>query len=61
MRVEKVKLAYDGLAYLLHEFHQALTKGMEPATICQDNIQTMNMVFDTMKSFDTGAPVKCSN
>lgn len=60
MRVEEVDLGYSSsLAYLLHEFYEALTKGIIPATICQDNIKTMNMIFDTKRSFETGASVKC--
>lgn len=61
IRMENVKLDYSSIGYLLHEFYEALTKGIIPATVCQDNIKTMNMVFDTKKSFETGLPVKCKN
>ena len=61
IKVKKEKLTYEGQAYLLHEFYLALTKGVKPATTCHDNIKTMNMVFDTIRSAKTGLPVKCKN
>jgi predicted dehydrogenase len=56
IKVEMEKLEYERQAYLLHEFHLALTKGIKPATTCQDNIKSIKMVFDTIKSIETGVP-----
>lgn len=46
-----VDLSYAGQAYLLHEFVTALTTGATPATTCFDNIQSLQMVFDCIESF----------
>ncbi len=46
-------------AYLLHEFYLAVTQGHKPATVCQDNIKSLGIVFDTVKSFTSGAVVRC--
>ncbi len=45
--------------YLLHEFFQALTEGIPPATTCQDNIKSLAMVFNTIQSFETNSVVRC--
>ena len=58
-KVENVKPQYTAQAYLLHEFLLALTKGITPATTCQDNLKSLRMVFDTIKSFETGVVVEC--
>jgi hypothetical protein len=55
--VEPVQLARTEQAYLLHEFYTAVTEGVRPATTCQDNIRSLNVVFDVVRSFETGAPV----
>jgi len=59
-KMKDLKPPYITQAYLLHEFHLALTKGITPATTCQDNLKSLAMVFDTIKSFETGAVVKCN-
>jgi hypothetical protein len=51
------KLPYTNQAYLLHEFYQAVTQGIHPATTCQDNLRSLAMVFDAIQSFETGLPV----
>jgi predicted dehydrogenase len=43
--------------YLLHEFYTAVTKGIPPATTCQDNIKSLKMVFDAIRSFETGTMI----
>lgn len=47
-------------AYLLHEFYEAVTQGKPPTTTCQDNIKSLGIVFDVVKSFETGAVVQSS-
>jgi predicted dehydrogenase len=47
-------------AYLLHEFVEAVTQGKAPATTCQDNIKSLGIVFDVVKSFETGTVVQSS-
>jgi predicted dehydrogenase len=43
--------------YLLHEFYEAITQGRQPGTPCQDNIKTVEFVFDVVQSFESDAPV----
>ncbi|MEZ4669759.1 MAG: Gfo/Idh/MocA family oxidoreductase [Anaerolineae bacterium] len=47
-------------AYLLHEFYEAVTQGKTPATTCQDNIKSLGIVFDVVKSFETGEVISSS-
>jgi len=49
-----------GQAYLLQEFYEAVTTGKPPATTCQDNLKSLAIVFDVVKSFETGEVVKSS-
>lgn len=54
-------MARESQAYLLHEFYEAvMNRGPRPATVCQDNIHSLGIVFDTIRSFETGAPVRSS-
>ena len=55
--VEPVAAERVAQAYLLHEFYEAVTTGKAPATTCQDNIKSLAIVFNTVKSFETGNPV----
>jgi predicted dehydrogenase len=55
--VEPVAAERVAQAYLLHEFYEAVTTGKIPATTCQDNIKSLAIVFNTVKSFETGSPV----
>jgi predicted dehydrogenase len=56
--VKPVEPPYITQAYLLHEFYEAVTRGMQPATTCQDNIKSLAIVFNTVKSFETGTPIR---
>jgi predicted dehydrogenase len=47
-------------AHLLQEFVEAITTGKPPVTTCQDNIKSLGIVFDVVKSFETGQVVKSS-
>jgi predicted dehydrogenase len=47
-------------AHLLQEFVEAITTGKPPVTTCQDNIKSLAIVFDVVKSFETGQVVKSS-
>lgn len=40
--------------YLLHEFYQAVSTGKAPQTTAQDNLHTVNFVFDIVHACDTG-------
>lgn len=51
--VPAVAMARVAQPYLLHEFCQAVTEGVKPATTCQDNIRSLSIVFDTVRSFET--------
>lgn len=52
-------LPYAHQAYLLHEFYEAVTTGKPPITTGADNLYSLGMVFDTIKSFETGSVVRC--
>ena len=54
--VAPVEMARTEQAYLLHEFYTAVTTGARPATTCQDNIHSLNIVFDVVQSFESGEP-----
>jgi hypothetical protein len=58
VEVEPVEPAYVGQAHLLHEFYEAVTRGKPVATPCQDNIKSLGIVFDVIKSCETGRPVR---
>ncbi|HEX9923928.1 MAG TPA: Gfo/Idh/MocA family oxidoreductase [Anaerolineae bacterium] len=55
--VEPVELTHVAQAYLLHEFYEAVTQGKPVATTCQDNIKSLGIVFDVIKSCETGRVV----
>lgn len=59
-RVTPIEVARQAQSYLLHEFYEAVVKGVSPATTCQDNIKSLAIVFDTITSFKTGHPVTSS-
>jgi predicted dehydrogenase len=56
--VPPVTMAYTAQAYLLHEFCEAVTNGTALATTCQDNIKSLSIVFDAVRSFETGTAVQ---
>lgn len=58
--VEPVKMALENQGYLLHEFYEAVMHGKPAVTTCQDNIKSLAIVFDVVKSFETGQVVKSS-
>lgn len=45
-----VEMAREKQHYLLHEFQQALATGILPATVVQDNIHSINIIFDAIKA-----------
>jgi predicted dehydrogenase len=55
--VEPVEMEYQDQAYTLQQFYEAVTTGRMPPTTCQDNIKSLGIVFDTVKSFETGQVV----
>lgn len=58
--VEPVQPARLGQPYLLQEFYEAVVEGKPPVTTCQDNLKSLAIVFDVIKSFETGQVVKSS-
>jgi predicted dehydrogenase len=52
-----VQMPHADQSYLLHEFYEAVTAGKTPATTCQDNLKSLAMVFDTVRSFESGGVV----
>jgi predicted dehydrogenase len=55
--VKPVEPAYVAQAYLLHEFYEAVTQHKAAATTCHDNIKSLGIVFNVVKSCETGQPV----
>jgi predicted dehydrogenase len=60
VEVKPVELAHVAQAHLLHEFYEAVTQHKAVATTCQDNIKSLGIVFDVIKSCETGQPVRSS-
>ncbi|MBE2184286.1 MAG: Gfo/Idh/MocA family oxidoreductase [Anaerolineae bacterium] len=56
--IEPARPQYANQAALLHEFYQAVTSGHKPGTICQDNLQSLAIVFSAIRSFQTGNNVR---
>jgi predicted dehydrogenase len=56
-QVEPVNMPRTAQAYLLHEFFEAVTTGSTPATTCQDNIKSLEIVFGVVESFKSGGVV----
>lgn len=55
--VPLIAMERQAQAYLLHEFYEAVTMGRQPGTPCQDNIKTVEFVFEVVESFKKGTPV----
>jgi len=49
--ISPIAFPLAGQAYLLDEFHRAVTTGVPPATTCQDNIRSLELVFRTIQAF----------
>ena len=58
VEVTPVAMPLDGQNYLLQEFFEAVEAGTPPVTTCQDNIKSLGIVFDVVRSFETGQMVK---
>ncbi len=58
--LQEVPIVQDGLFdldYMLDEFARSVSEAQEPETSVFDNLRTMAVVFQTIRSFDTGAQV----
>lgn len=53
-------LEYNPQAYLAYELREGLNNGYRPATTVQDNIKTLQMVFDLIESCESGHSIRCS-
>lgn len=58
--VNPVQPQYTDQSYLLHEFYEAVSGRVTPATTCQDNINSLAIVFGVLRSFETRQPVSMS-
>jgi predicted dehydrogenase len=56
--VEPVQMTYQDQAYTLQEFYEAVTQGLAPQTTCQNNIKSLALIFDIVRSFKMGEPVE---
>ena len=50
-KVKMLDIKYERQAHLLYELYQYVRTGKQPVTTCQDNIRSLQMVFDTLESF----------
>ncbi len=55
--VPLIKMARERQALLLHQFVHAVRSGERPATAVQDNLNSFRMIWDTIRSFETGQTV----
>jgi predicted dehydrogenase len=53
-----IKLPYSAQAYFLHELAETLAGKKQPATSVQDNVKSLQMVFDLIHSSETGQTVQ---
>lgn len=51
------KMAHEDQVYLLHELHDAVMHGTPMQTTCEDNIHSINMVFDTIDAIESGQTI----
>ncbi len=56
-QIEPQPLAHVAQSYLLDEFYRAVNGGASPATVCQDNIHSLGIVYNLVESFKTGRVV----
>ena len=56
---DAVSIQRESQEYLLDEFYQAVMHGKPPVTTCQDNIKSLGIVFDIVRSFESGATISC--
>lgn len=56
--IELQEMEYVDQVYMLDEFYQAVMHSKPVGTTCQDNIHSLNMVFDTIQSIESGQIVK---
>jgi predicted dehydrogenase len=52
------KMQYSRQAALVQQFHQAVMQGNPPPTAIQDNIKSLQMVFDVIESSKTGQVIQ---
>jgi predicted dehydrogenase len=58
--VAPVEMEREGQSYLLEEFRGGVAGDVEVETTCQDNIRSLNIVFDVVTSFESGQVVSSS-
>lgn len=51
---DPIEMPYDRQPYLANELNDYIVNGKIPTTIVQDNVKTLQMVFDVIKSSETG-------
>jgi len=52
------KMRRSRQAYLIDQFYEAVTTGSTPPTVIQDNLKSLQMVFDVMQSAESGKVIK---
>jgi len=48
--IKKIKMKREGQKYSLYEFYLAITQGREPEASGKDNLKSISMVFNSLKS-----------
>jgi predicted dehydrogenase len=56
--VPLVPMSLQAQDYLLQEFYEAVTSNKTPKTTAQDNIHTMQFVFNTIRACETGGIIR---
>ncbi|MEO1165270.1 MAG: Gfo/Idh/MocA family oxidoreductase [Chloroflexota bacterium] len=51
---EPITMLYERQSYLAYELQEAIQTGKAPVTRVQDNVKTLQMVFDVIESSETG-------
>ncbi|MGB7339407.1 MAG: Gfo/Idh/MocA family oxidoreductase [Phototrophicaceae bacterium] len=51
---DPIEMAYSRQPYLAHELNEYVVNGTMPKTTVQDNVKTLQMVFDVIESSETG-------
>lgn len=57
-QIPPATLEFTDQAFLLNVFRDAVENGTTPMTICQDNIKSLEIVFNAIGSFESGGEVK---
>ena len=58
---EPLEMPFSRQPYLAHELNEYILTGKKPVTTVQDNVKTLQMVFDAIESAETGQMIERGN